>query len=70
MAIKPNPRDEAFLKFYLNKAKNTSPWNDKFALKIQNLHKSKNETFYFVNQKTLTNPGFPCMTKMNNYDTG
>ena len=32
--------------------------------------KNKNETFYFVDQKTLSNEGFPCMTKSNSYDPG
>ena len=37
---------------------------------MKNLHKNKNETFYFVDQKTLSNKGFPCMTKSNSYDPG
>ena len=32
--------------------------------------KNKNETFYFVDQKTSSNEGFPCMTKRNSYDPG
>ena len=33
-------------------------------------HKTKNNTFYFVNQPSKSNPGFPCMTTKNSYDPG
>ena len=37
---------------------------------LKNRLKNKNETFYFVDQKTSSNEGFPCMTKRNSYDPG
>ena len=38
--------------------------------RIRATHKNKNDTFYFVNQRTPNNPGHPCMTSRDSIDPG
>ena len=37
---------------------------------IKREHKTINDTFYFVNHPSKSNPGFPCMTTKNSFDPG
>ena len=70
MAIKARTTNKALFHALLDKNSSATLWTDKMADTLRNLHKNMNETFYFVNQKSLSNAGFPCMTKMNSYDIG
>ena len=51
-------------------SKLTSFSSEKFLETLRVSYKNMNDTFYFVNQKTISNSGFPCMTKKNSFDPG
>ena len=69
MAIKPGKMDRKTSSIlYSNKLANYSP--EKFLETLRISYKNMNDTFYFVNQKTLSRHGFPCMTTKNSFDPG
>ena len=71
LAIKPkNLSEKVLLNIYSNQNSSDSLSVENFLETVKNLHKNMNETFHFVNQRTLSNSGFPCMTKKNSYDPG
>ena len=70
MAMKARPENKALFLALLDKNSSVPPSADDMANTLRNVLKNINDTFYFVNQKSLSNPGFPCMTKMNSYDIG
>ena len=69
LAIKSENMDrKTSLILFPSKLTSFSP--EKFLETLRVSYKNMNDTFYFVNQKTLSNSGFPCMTKKNSFDPG